>query len=151
MNNCGKHNNNWKGGVNKIISGYLEQYCPNHPRCTKKRPYVRQHILIVEKVLGRFLKLTEQVHHIDSIGLNNKNKNLIVCENQAYHSLIHKRERALQQCGNANWIKCGYCGEWDNKKNLYIRPNGKTGFHRKCQNGYKRRKYENSERRLGDK
>jgi hypothetical protein len=29
-------------------------------------------------------------------------------------------------------MKCSFCGEYDNPKNMYIYPNGATGYHRKC-------------------
>ena len=50
---------------------------PNHPNCTKSG-YVREHRLVAEKYLGRYLNNDEIVHHIDENGLNNEISNLEV-------------------------------------------------------------------------
>jgi len=98
--------------------------------------------VICEEVLGKPLPSNAQVHHVDENPLNNKNSNLIVCEDQAYHVLLHKRATALKVCGHANWIKCYYCGEYEDPNNLYImkrhRLECQSGFHRKCRNLYLR-------------
>jgi len=35
--------------------------------------------------------------------------NIIVCEDQGYHMVLHVRRRALEACGHAHWRKCRYC------------------------------------------
>ena len=55
-----------------------------------KRNFVREHILIEEKKLGRQLKKGEVVHHCDKNKLNNDPNNLIVFASNADHSAFHK-------------------------------------------------------------
>ena len=81
------------------------------------------------EVLGRELKLQEAVHH-------HTDGTLIICQDQAYHSLLHQRMDALKACGHADWRKCWYCSEYDDSSNLYIARNKKGVWHRKCRNRY---------------
>lgn len=70
--------------------GYLLEYCPDHPHCTKLG-YVRQHRLVAEAVLGRFLLPEEVVHHEDEVTSNNNPSNLWLFPSQAEHNRHHKR------------------------------------------------------------
>ena len=105
-------------------------------------PYVRltwglhEHVLVAEKVLGRPLPKGAEIHHIDEDKANNANNNLVICPSKAYHSLLHRRLRALKECGNANWVKCLLCKKWDDPINLYIysvkgNPTPRA-YHREC-------------------
>lgn len=50
-----------------------------------------EHGIIAEKVLGRPLKYPEQVHHVtQSKTANHGPFKLVICPNQAYHTLIHR-------------------------------------------------------------
>lgn len=91
-----------------------------------------EHILIAERVLGRKLPINAVIHHVDGNGLNNYSANLVICQDQNYHVLLHQRQRALDQCGRADWLKCVYCKRYDSPENLYIRPGRNQGFHRAC-------------------
>ena len=69
----------------------------NHPRYknTKGGGYIMEHILILEKELGRFLNKNELVHHIDKNKLNNNINNLYIfsentlSESKKKHQLAH--------------------------------------------------------------
>lgn len=52
--------------------------------------YVQEHVAIAERTLGRPLKKGEVVHHINFDKLDNRNENLLVCD-QAYHRWLHDR------------------------------------------------------------
>ena len=68
---------------------YLCEYVPGHPRSTKEG-YVYSHVLVAEKILGRYLKSTECVHHIDGNKNNNSPENIIVFKTKADHSAFHQ-------------------------------------------------------------
>ena len=93
----------------------------------------------VEKVMGKPLPFKAEIHHVNGDTNNNSNSNLVVCNDQAYHKLLHRRIRALIACGHANWRKCKFCKVYDAPENLYISPDGKQSLHRECMNQYKRR------------
>lgn len=140
----GNKNPAWKGGV--ISQGkYKKVLCPGHPRVSTGN-YVYEHILVVEKVLGKFLKLPHEVHHFDSDGFNNEPSNLVVCENREYHMLLEQRQRAYAVCGHATWRKCYICKEYDKPENLYI--NG-TPRHKECYNRESLKRYHKTKVLLG--
>lgn len=79
---------------------------------------VYEHRVIAESVLGRLLSKDECVHHVDENGLNNEHINLVICPSNSYHKLIHYRTKAMNECGNANYMKCEVCLQWDDPKNV---------------------------------
>ena len=89
-----------------------------------------------EKALGKTLPNGTVVHHHDPDITKNKNCNLVLCENNSYHTFLHGRTRAFKACGHSDWLKCTYCKKYDDPKNLYIRPDRNSGVHRACENKY---------------
>jgi hypothetical protein len=73
----------WRGG-RRMVGGYLYIYTPDHPHQTRGH-YVAEHRLVMEKKLGRFLRPSEVVHHIDGNPLNNHPDNLVVFQTNAEH------------------------------------------------------------------
>ncbi len=74
----------WKGGfmINKY--GYKLIYSPNHPN-TPKNFYIMEHRLVMEKHLGRYLKLEEIIHHVNGNKLDNRIENLKLYKNTYEH------------------------------------------------------------------
>lgn len=80
----GKQNGQWKGGRYQDADGYIYVYQPNHPFATRSG-YVREHRLVMEKILGRYLHPQEVVHHKDGKRANNSPENLRVFSKNAAH------------------------------------------------------------------
>jgi hypothetical protein len=108
MVNAIKHGHRWKGG--KTVShGYAVKSAPGHPKATSNS-YVYEHILVAEVALGRVLPKSAVVHHVDLCSSNNRNSNLVICQDQAYHMLLHARLRIQRAGGDPNLDKiCGTC------------------------------------------
>lgn len=105
---------------------------------------ITEHKVIVEKVLGKSLGESVEIHHVDGNGQNNSHANLVVCPDHAYHALLHRRQRALDACGNANWLKCVFCKQYDapEKLHLYIPKDQVTprANHVSCSTGNRRKR-----------
>ena len=82
----GNKSSHWKGGKIKNTTGYTLIKKPKHPFCNN-RGYVREHRLIVEKKIGRFLHRWEVIHHINTIRGDNGPENLMAFKND----IIHKK------------------------------------------------------------
>jgi len=122
----------WNGGINHHKRG-IQILCRDHHRADKNG-YVFEHILIAEKVFGRELSIKNPVHHYNGNPFDNKNGNLIICEDQGYHLILHQRTRAFQTCGHAHWRKCPYCKQYDDPIHLnndHRHPSCVREFHRK--------------------
>ena len=131
--NIKEDNPNWKGGKSEV-NGYTHILCENHPK-TNYNGYVREHILIAEKTLGKLLPNGAVIHHVNEKKNDNRNSNLVICENNDYHKFIHKRIRVFKACGNVEWVKCRECKQFDNPKNMSIFHRKTNVFiHRECNN-----------------
>lgn len=93
-NQKGANNRYWKGG--KIIDnfGYILVWCPYHPYANHLG-YVKEHRLIMEKSIGRFLKKGEVVHHINEIVSDNRIENLKLMS-LGEHTLYHNKKRKME-------------------------------------------------------
>lgn len=72
----------------KTDYGYILVNCPGHPFCNN-RGYVREHRLVMEKKIGRYLKPIEKVHHINGIKDDNRIENLELFDNLSEHTKHH--------------------------------------------------------------
>lgn len=136
----GHNKANWKGGRYVGLHGYIFVHQATHPN--NRKGYVLEHILIIEKAMGKYLPQKAQGHHVNKNPSDNINSNLVACEDDAYHKLLHRRERAIKECGHANWRKCNYCKQWDAPENLVIREHPQSGVHHlDCSRQYAKNNY----------
>ena len=80
----GEKNGFWKGG--RIIDGdgYILVRSPNHPNANRCK-YIREHRLVMEKALGRYLTKDEVVHHKNGKREDNSLENLVLFRNNGTH------------------------------------------------------------------
>lgn len=81
--------NTFHKGYRITHNGYKQVRVPSHPHADSTG-YVREHRLVMEDYLGRYLESTEVVHHIDENKLNNSIDNLELCLKEAHTSYHHK-------------------------------------------------------------
>ena len=93
----GQKAHNFKGKVIHPGKGtdYYLVHLPGHPNCTASG-YVREHRVLMENVIGRYLTKDEVVHHRDGDGLNNDINNLEImtkAEHRRHHlkDNVHRR------------------------------------------------------------
>lgn len=109
----------WKGGRRVGSNGYVSIYRPDHHRAGSNG-YVKEHVFIAEKALGKPIPKTCPIHHVNDDRADNSPGNLVVCEDDAYHKLLHARARALRATGNPDARRCHFCGEWGDPEDMYI-------------------------------
>ncbi len=126
----GSNHPRWNGGQHKDGNGYVMILIPGHPRADVGG-YVREHILVAEKALGKSLPERAVVHHANG---TKDSGPLVICQDNAYHQLLHRRERALNDCGHTSWRKCRFCKQYDDPENMIS--NGLHVYHRACMQTY---------------
>lgn len=140
--------NGRRGKIQPILTaqGYRLVSSHGHPRAMKNCFYVFEHLIVVEKALGHYLEKPHEVHHVNEIKHDNRNENLVICEDRKYHLLLHTRAEAYRATGDAHSRKCVFCYEWvlPNDPNVRWRKYT-TGSprvaHRFCENNYVNQRY----------
>jgi hypothetical protein len=84
----------WSIGKMSDGQGYIMVKCPGHPK-VKWSNFVYEHVLVMERHLGRYLNDGEVVHHNDGDITNNKISNLRLFPSQAEHTRYHASQRRL--------------------------------------------------------
>lgn len=101
-----------------------------------------EHIRVAETALGKRLPPKACVHHVDENRQHNANGNLVICPNDSYHKLLHRRMKALDACGNANWRLCTHCRQYDDPARLRTGVNGWGAWHLECRRAANRQRYQ---------
>lgn len=115
---AGDCNPNWRGGINIAEGGYIKVKTPGHPRANPKTGnYVWQHILVMERYLGRYLEYygknhpdNEVVHHINHNTQDNRIENLQLMKEWEHRELhtqdaIAKTSRAVRRTDTGEIFK----------------------------------------------
>ena len=119
---------------------YNRVKCYGHPRADSSGN-VLEHIIVAEKALGKLLDRRHEVHHVNENKTENRNDNLVICEDKEYHHLLHMRRKAKQACGDPSYRKCVRCKCWDSPANLRPHTKGRSGhtfYHKECAAKYGR-------------
>lgn len=82
-NVSGSNNPRWNGGKREH-SGYIEVWKPEHPSANLDG-YVREHRLVIEESIGRYLEIGEVVHHINHVKDDNRLENLKLYKSTSEH------------------------------------------------------------------
>ena len=138
MRPSGDQHYNWKGGRirNAKKARHHQTKVAGHPHADADG-YVMTHRLIAETVLGRYLEKRNVVHHHDRNGSNNAHTNLVICENQQYHALLHQRMRAYEACGDPKARLCWLCRQWGQD----VKELGNECAHPQCRSQYDKDRY----------
>lgn len=84
-------NPSWKGGRWKSSRGYVYVHYPDYHSYKTRKYYVGEHILVVERSLGRQLVKPEVVHHLNGVKDDNRIENLLVLPDESSHHILECR------------------------------------------------------------
>lgn len=79
---------NYKGGRYLGSDGYFMIISLDHPN-RDKHHYVREHRLVAEKCLERYLTRVEVIHHINEVKTDNNPENLYLFASEKEHNKHH--------------------------------------------------------------
>lgn len=120
------------------MSSYQYAHHPFHPKANNWGA-VRIHILLAEEALGRLLPEGAQVHHVDEDKSNNKPGNLVICQDQTYHKLLHLRARAYKATGDPSQRCCVFCRCWSTINLMSVHAHERY-YHKSCATDYQRKR-----------
>lgn len=92
----GYKNANWRGGKRTDKDGYILIHSPYHP-FRDGNSYVREHRLIMECFIRRFVVPSEVVHHKNNIKHDNRIENLELMT-KVEHDNIEESKKSLDLC-----------------------------------------------------
>jgi hypothetical protein len=136
-----------RGRPHRYVTGHDSKtgkgrgYVESTTRSAGVRTRKYAHIALVERARGgRPLPVGAEVHHVNEDKRDNRHGNLVVCQDGAYHRLLHQRTRALRACGNANYRKCAICKRYDDPGNMTRVSTRNQMYHKPCAAARKRQR-----------
>jgi len=95
-----ENNPRWNGGIHYSKDGYRMLYLPDHSR-SHKNGYVYEHILVMEKKIGRKVSIKWHIHHLNGIRNDNRPENLALVkpnkhERNTIKKILQARIRELE-------------------------------------------------------
>lgn len=99
----------WNGGRSVNSQGYVLIYSPDHPY-KDQRNCVREHRLVMERHIGRYLSPEEVVHHINGNHQDNRIENLQLFL-KVEHDTLHAKESSELAKSRRIQKVCPNCGK----------------------------------------
>lgn len=87
---------------------YCSPKCSNHDRTPKYSRYKQgglSHVRVAEGALGKRLPKGACVHHVNEDRYDNRPSNLVICQDAAYHNLLHVRARVVRAGGDPDAMR----------------------------------------------
>lgn len=169
----GESNHRWKGGPQDGICAqcgdvfiaprwllkikkFCSRECYGKSKIIKNRHRTRPHVLIAEKILGKRLPNIAVVHHVNQNKKDNRPSNLVICQDQSYHLLIHARQRIVDAGGNPKTDRiCTKCKQIKSKTEFHNSSSSYDGcrcYCKPCQSKiYQERRYSNGSNSIEDR
>lgn len=135
----GENNGNWAGGRH-YVNGYVRVLAKGHPHANYAG-YALEHLVVAAAALGKPVPPEAVVHHVNGVKDDNRPENLVICEDRAYHALLHVRADALRETGDPDKRLCVYCGEYDDPESpemAGITSSRRSAHHYECRRTYRR-------------
>ena len=110
MTAYGKDNYMWKGGRTISSHGYILVRVGKKHHLADVRGYAYEHRIVAEKLLGRWLKFNELIHHKDGNRQNNNPNNIEIVDSNGKHYVFHRKNQNLRSPGEVNSIVPCACG-----------------------------------------
>jgi hypothetical protein len=90
-------------------------------------------------VMGGPLPTGTVVHHLNENRSDNRPGNLVICQDDTYHKLLHRRMRAYVATGDVHSVKCRRCKQYGREEEADMRTyRDGSSCHRACQADYER-------------
>lgn len=106
---------NWNGGRTVDVEGYIRIKMWKHPY-HDSRGYIKEHRLVMENKIGRYLRPDEDVHHINGNRQDNRIDNLQLLshgEHNRHHKLKNKSDWECCICESKDTNDWGGWPHWN--------------------------------------